>query len=407
MSQLHKDVLTLLEKNRRYVEHQQYTIPASDTYPFQWHWDSCFHALILARCGETAAAKEELRSILSCPLPKGLLPHIIYWNNVEKFPYWGRETRGAAIVQKMVSSDSSSITQPPLVAATTLRLHTVDPDQSFLEQIYPVIAAHHHYLLTERRFTSSALVYIINPDESGEDNSPRFDAALKLPPKHSAAEHLNKRIELMDKNAQCNFEGNTCMRNYFAVADTPFNVLMVTDLQALSTMATLLGYTEDAAYFTTEADRIAHAIKTRLCRESIFGAYDANGGTFAYTKTWAMFMPLYAGLLSDKEAKALVHTYLHNDTYFHTHFSVPTVARSEAAYDPENGFWRGPVWMAPNWFVYHGLKRYGFTAEAEKVKNDSTDLVTTSGFREHYHPDTGAGLGANEFTWGGLVLDME
>ena len=62
--------------------------------------------------------------------------------------------------------------------------------------------------------------------------------------------------------------------------------------------------------------------------------------------------------------------------------------------------------MATNWFAYRGLKRYGFEEEAAIVAKQSRELVEQSGFREYYHPHTGVGLGAHDFTWGGLALDM-
>lgn len=66
----------------------------------------------------------------------------------------------------------------------------------------------------------------------------------------------------------------------------------------------------------------------------------------------------------------------------------------------------GPTWIGVNWFVYKGLVNYGFNDIAERVKDSSLKLIKRSGFREYYHPHTGEGLGAPNFTWGGLVLDM-
>jgi hypothetical protein len=62
--------------------------------------------------------------------------------------------------------------------------------------------------------------------------------------------------------------------------------------------------------------------------------------------------------------------------------------------------------MVPHWFVYHGLKRYGFKEEATWLRERSTALLEKSGFREYFNPETGEGYGADNFTWGSLVVDM-
>jgi len=42
-----------------------------------------------------------------------------------------------------------------------------------------------------------------------------------------------------------------------------------------------------------------------------------------------------------------------------------------------------------------------------QLYQSSVRLLKQSGLREYYDPLTGQGHGANGFTWGGLVLDME
>ena len=62
--------------------------------------------------------------------------------------------------------------------------------------------------------------------------------------------------------------------------------------------------------------------------------------------------------------------------------------------------------MAPHWFIYRGLKRYGFTKEADDIRAKSIALLERHGFRECFNPETGEPFGARGFTWGTLVLDM-
>ena len=62
--------------------------------------------------------------------------------------------------------------------------------------------------------------------------------------------------------------------------------------------------------------------------------------------------------------------------------------------------------MATNWFIHRGLTRYGLVEDAARVLERSMQLLEKSGFREYFNPLTGEGLGAVDFTWGALIIDM-
>ena len=62
--------------------------------------------------------------------------------------------------------------------------------------------------------------------------------------------------------------------------------------------------------------------------------------------------------------------------------------------------------MAPHWFIYQGLVAYGFDLEAKEIREMSMNLLSSAGFREYFNPETGEGYGAENFTWGALILDM-
>jgi hypothetical protein len=407
MTQLLERVKEVMENNRRTKGKYKFTIPSPELYPFQWLWDSCFHAIILSHF-DINAAKAELRSVVSSPLKCGMLPHIIYRTRPEDVPQlWGREQRGDIITSTWGVLGTSSITQPTLLAFTLRKLYDQDQDRSLLKDIYPILRKHFIFLDRERTVPSfGPLLAIINPDESGEDNSPRFDEALGLAPMHVPDAHLDARLGLMKHFTDCQFKVNTCMQKFFSVIDLPFNVLYAEDLEHLAYLAEVLRQTEDARMFSARAVATRKAIIQHLYRDKQFQSYDATNQMHIKVNTWAKFMPLYGGLITKKAARELIFTELLNPDKFGTEFPVPTTSVSEPAFDPINGFWRGPTWMAPNWFIYHGLKRYGFTTHAENIKTKSIALIEQSGFREQYNPLTGEGQGGTNFTWGGLVLDM-
>ncbi len=382
-------------ENKRKSATFQYAVPSPTTYPYQWFWDSCFHAIILSHF-DTESGKSELLSLVSKQFDNGMIPHMIYWNKskVKGFPKikWG-------------TSGTSSITQPPMIAYAVWKIYQKDKDLDFLKTIYPNLYHFYKYLLTERDPHENCLVGIMNPDESGEDNSPRFDIPLKLPPNHTLKTNSKRRFELVKQNIACQFDAPFCMRNFFWVKDVPFNSYLVENLRLLSKIATLLKNKEDADYFDKKRTDIIHGMRKLMLEDGIFWSTYGQDYKKIKVKTWGLFAPMFGNILTKKEAKDLVDNYLLNKDEFNANFLVPTVSLSEESFDPE-GFWRGPVWIGTNWFVYQGLLNYGFDDLAKELKRSSIKLIQQEGFREYFNPITGKGLGAQNFTWGGLVLDM-
>lgn len=392
MTDIKDQALDILLKNRRVTNGHQYTVPSPKSYPYQWLWDSAFHAIILSHFN-TADAKKELLSLVSKQFESGMIPHMIYWVKGEHLSRdWGRE-------------DTSTITQPPILALAVWHIYEKDQDKSFLEQIYPHLMSYTKYLLTHRDPRSNHLIGIINPDESGEDDSPRFDLPLGLNPIHTDEENFQSRLKLIEKNKECKFDTATCMRNFFWVKDVPFNSIMVNNLLTLSKIAELLGKNEDKEFIANNAQDMKKAMREKMFEDGVFySTYNENYKKIK-VNTWAIFAPLIANLYTKEEAKRLVSEHLNNSNEFALNYQVPTVPKNEAVFNPD-GFWRGPVWIATNWFVYRGLINYGFTKEADQIRDSSIALIKKSGFREHFNPDTGEGQGAHNFTWGGLVVDM-
>ncbi len=387
--------LQLMKQNRRRASGLQYTVPSPDTYPYQWLWDSCFHAIILSHF-KAEDAKKEILALLSKQFQNGMIPHMIYWENNKKVAFptikWGKDK-------------TSTITQPPMLAYAVWQIFKKDKDINFLMQTYAPLYHFYKYLLNERDPHEKHLIGIMNPDESGEDNSPRFDPPLDLPPKQTLDQNLKRRLELVNQNIKCKFDAPFCMRNFFWVKDVPFNAIMVANLKLLAQIAERLGNKEDAVYFMKQAGNISIAMRKFMLEDDIFYSTYGNGYQKIKVKTWAIFTPLFAEILNQEEAKKLIVEHLLNKKEFWTKFPVPTVSIDEPAFNPK-GFWRGPTWIAVNWLIYKGLLNYDFGDIAAQIKETSINLIQKSGFREYFNPQTGEGLGAQNFTWGGLVLDM-
>ncbi len=387
--------LALLRANRRHtLDGHQYTVPSPRTYPYQWLWDSCFHAIVLAEL-DPEAAKAEIRSLLTRQFEDGMIPHMIFWNPIITRPYnvgWGKK-------------GTSSITQPPMVAYAAWEIYKKTGDEAFLREIFAPLHTFHKYLIEHRDPRDNHLISIINPDESGEDNSPRFDEPMKLKENISFFGHMYERWKLVAANRVCNFDVEICTRNHFWVKDVPFNSILIKNLEIFAHIASLLGETEAETYSLLHARLIKEAMREHLMEDGVFWSGTGENHELLKVDTWAHFAPLFAGLYTPEEAKALIENHFHNPDTFHSPFGIRTVSKQELSYRPR-GFWRGPIWFAPQWFIYQGLKSYGFQKEAEWMRDTTLALVTRNGFREYFNPETGRGYGASRFTWGTLVLDM-
>lgn len=401
MSPLTERVRALMRENRRKHGEHQHTVPSPTSYPYQWFWDSCFHAIILSHF-DMPAAKAELRSLVSHQYETGMIAHIRYWERGDILAFdWGPER-------------TSSLLQPPILAQTVWRLFEREGDVDFLHELYPRLVWYYDFVRRSRDLRQVGLIGIVNPDESGEDNSPRFDTALDLPPLHSVAEHSKKRFALSAIHRECALEPD-CTSEHFWVEDVPFNSYLVWNLRALADIAEALLLPDAAATHRDHAETVARAMRTHMLHDGIFWSLSGRSAERLSVATWARFAPLVARLYSPEEAQHLIETHLLDQEGFWLPCGVPTVSRRDPAYDPEeptwgdawqHPHWRGPIWIAVHWLIAEGLRAYGYQALALELREKSLRLIAENGFREYYHPETGRGMGAEDFTWGGLVLDI-
>lgn len=103
--------------------------------------------------------------------------------------------------------------------------------------------------------------------------------------------------------------------------------------------------------------------------------------------TPTIFFPLAVDLIPQSLADSVVAAHLDRDDGFKVPWPLPTVRTSDPAFFAgETPFlWRGPTWS---------------------LRKSLWGLVARSGFREYYDPIHGDGLGAKDFTWSGLLIDM-
>jgi hypothetical protein len=137
-----------------------FTVPNDDVYPWQWLWDSCFHAVAWAQVGHGDRAVAELESAFAHQGDTGFVAHMTYWGAPETATsFWGR-------------SRTSSITQPPMYGHALAELQRLGVDVP-----EPLVEAAHGGLrhLLSWRARVGDLVCVVHPWETGCDDSPRWD----------------------------------------------------------------------------------------------------------------------------------------------------------------------------------------------------------------------------------------
>ena len=141
--------------------------------------------------------------------------------------------------------------------------------------------------------------------------------------------------------------------------------------------------------------------------------FNSKKEKFADVKTIASLVPLFLDGLTGKKLKTLVDDHLINPNEFYTDFPFPSVSRDEKYYVPGETprhqvklLWRGPTWLATNWFVIKGLQKHGYDKIAADVISKTKAMIEKNGFREYYNPETGEGYRRQNFGWSTLLLDL-
>ncbi|MDE0668821.1 MAG: hypothetical protein OXI48_07310 [bacterium] len=356
-----------------------YTAPNRVRYPWQWLWDSCFHALIWAELGDDRGL-DELAQILGAADASGCVPHMAYQLDPRHHAdFWGR-------------AGVSSITGPPLYGHALAEL--VRRGAHVPERLTAAAAAGLEFLLHRRaRHAESGLVLLCHPWESGADDDPRWDDFCEGGfDERRWFEAKGTLLGTIQRSA-----GGSPLHNpKFAAASAGFSALVA--FNALE-LADATGALETAA-----ARRLADAARDRwdgdLCSYTDTG--DAEAGSGRARTVYGLL-----GLLveSDAERTAAVAAALTDSGAYGGAFGPTGVHRAEPAF-AAGRYWRGPSWPQLNYLLWLGLRRTGQHEAAETVALATVAGATRSGLAEYWDSDDGTGLGAVPQSWAGLCLLM-
>ena len=203
--------------------------------------------------------------------------------------------------------------------------------------------------------------------------------------------------------------GRIKARGKFRVKDAGFNAIYAVDLQCMEQLATLVG--DNPEVFAGRRRQLVKSMVRLMYDEESAAFYDVQepGTKQIRVPTPTIFFPLAIPELEERIARRVIDAHFDRDDGFGAPFPLPSVEmRDPAFFAGETPFiWRGPTWAPANWFLYHALKKRGLHAQAGRLRRSLDALVEKSGFREYYDPISGQGHGARDFTWSGLLVDMD
>jgi len=139
-------------------------MPSKVQYVGIWNWDACFHALAF-RHVDPELARDQLRTILKCQLPNGMIPDAVY---------------DEGVIDQIDHPNRSEVTKPPVIAWAALKLHEIDPDLDFLQEIYIPLVRWNAWWFSMNDDDADGLAQYNHPYSSGLDDSPLWDHGLPV-----------------------------------------------------------------------------------------------------------------------------------------------------------------------------------------------------------------------------------
>lgn len=339
-----------------------------------WSWDSWKHAAGLSYY-DINLAKNQMRAMFDFQSEDGFIVDCIF-----------RDT--------IIEAHNFRDTKPPLATWAVERIYKKDKDIEFVKELYPKLKKYHEWWYNKRDHDKDGLCEFGSTDgtliaakwESGMDNAIRFDNS-KILKNSEGAYSLNQ--ESVDLNA-------------YLYAEKLY----------LSTLAEIINNFEEVKKLKQDAEVLKGKIQKQFYDDEDGWFYDTNleGDTFIKGEGSEGWTPLWANVATQNQADA-VKEKLMNPKKFYTKVPFQTMSADHDRFDPLEGYWRGPNWLDQAYFAVKGLRNYGFDAEADKatiqiIEGAEGILGKGKSIRENYHPLTGEGLNAQNFSWSAAHLIM-
>ncbi len=339
-----------------------------------WSWDSWKHAVGLSYFN-TDLAKKQIKLMFEFQNEDGFVADCVY-----------RDTT--------IEAHNYRNTKPPLSAWAVAEIYQKDKDVEFVKYMYPKLKKYHKWWYDKRDNDKDGLCEYGSTDgsliaakwESGMDNAIRFDDS-KILKNTEGAYSLNQ--ESADLNA-------------YLFAEKIYLVILAEALQKET----------DAKKYQTEADILKLRIQNQFFDKNDGWFYDTNldGTKFIKGEGSDGWTALWTNVATQKQAE-FIRNKMMNPEKFYTKIPFQTMSADHKKFDPLKGYWRGPNWIDQAYFGVKGLRNYGFKKDADKstkqiIEGAEGVLGRGKSIRENYHPITGKGLHAQNFSWSAAHIIM-
>ena len=387
-----------------------FTVPCDKLYPFQWNWDSAFSALGIFTYDKQRGLSE-LNTLFNGQWKNGMIPQIIFHKeNNNYYP-------GPDVWESNTTPETSCISQPP-VLGTILWLMIVlgYHDKKMLNNYFDRIMEYHQWFVKNRDPYNKGLISIIHPWESGRDNSPDWDDALKLIEVDNELEirrkdnsHMkdevrptdddyNRYMQIVFKCKELEWNNKEIYDNgLFNVCDPGIQFIFIRACQDLYKMAIYLErkdcyeLLEKWIYFYSDnCDKLWNNeinaytslnIKTGV----LFKGISSSSMLFAYADVGTTF----------QQKKMMEHS---KRILYFSRYGFPSYDPFKEEFNPKK-YWRGPVWCIINFMLTLGFSHIHQIELANKIRKNTLQLIEDNGFFEYFDPYYGKGYGGNNFSW--------
>jgi putative isomerase len=332
-----------------------------------WAWDSWKHAVAVVNYNPELA-KNQMRALFDYQKPNGFIPDCIY-----------RDT--------LMEPNNYRNTKSPLAAWSVWKIYEQTKEFDFLKEFYPKLKSYHNWWYKERDHDQDGLCEFGSTDgtlvaakwESGMDNAVRFDDSKIL---KNAAKAYSLDQESVDLNSFLYAE-----KNY------------------LAKISNVLKLSNESKKWQEESTILKTKIQNQFWDATSGWFYDTtiDGKFFVRIMGCEGYLPLWAEVATAEQAKSIKDIML-NPATFNTFVPLPTLAANNPKFKPDNGYWRGPIWLDQSYFGINGLEKNGYSNEATQLAHKlihNADGILKKGtvIRENYQPITGKGLEASNFSW--------
>ncbi len=327
-------------------------MPSKLSYVGLWLWDSAMHTLAY-RHVDPDLARDQIRAMLAYQLADGMLPDAIYDEGV------------IATIDHPITAE---VTKPPILAWAALKLHELDPDPAFLEEIYVPLVRWNAWWFAMNDDDVDGLAQYNHPYSSGLDDNPLWDQGMP-------------------------------------VESPDLNTYLCVQMGSLATIAEILGIEFEARMWRKRASAIV--------RRMIDDMWDEESGLFRALHeeepvpvvTPFNLYPLWTGQLPNEIRDRLLG-HLTNPEEFWGEYALPSVAYNDSNFDPQT-MWRGPVWVNINYFLIEALRQIGELELASQLRAKTLELIMSQdSIFEYYNALTGEPpeTAADVFGWTAAVF---